>query len=85
MDEATRTRIFDRFYQGDSSHASAGSGLGLTLCKRIVELHGGTIDVQSALDKGSTFEVRLPLLECDDKDDKARKGSKGDEGGNYGR
>lgn len=61
MDEATKARIFDRFYQGDSSHAAAGSGLGLALCKRIVELHGGTIEVQSVPNSGSVFEVRLPL------------------------
>lgn len=61
MDSATMAHIFDRFYQGDSSRASKGSGLGLALCKRIVELHGGTIDVQSAPAKGAVFEVRLPL------------------------
>lgn len=61
MDEETKARIFDRFYQGDSSHAAAGSGLGLALCKRIAELHGGTIEVQSAPGRGSVFEVRLPL------------------------
>lgn len=60
MDAATRERIFDKFYQGESSHASEGSGLGLSLCKRIVELHGGTIEVNSAPDAGTTFEVRLP-------------------------
>lgn len=61
MDSDTREHIFDRFYQGDTSRASAGSGLGLSLCKRIVELHGGKIDVQSAPGKGSVFEVRLPV------------------------
>lgn len=61
MDSETKAHIFERFYQGDTSHASAGSGLGLTLCRRIVELHGGSIDVQSAPGKGSVFEVRLPL------------------------
>ena len=63
MDADTKAHIFDRFYQGDASHASAGSGLGLTLCHRIAQLHDGSIQVQSAPGKGSVFEVRLPL--CD--------------------
>ena len=61
MDSATASHIFERFYQGDASRASAGAGLGLALCKRIVELHGGSVSVQSAPGKGSVFEVRLPL------------------------
>lgn len=62
MDESTRTHLFERFYQGDTSHAQEGNGLGLALCKRIVDLHGGTIRVISAPSKGSTFVVTLP---CD--------------------
>ncbi len=62
MDESTRTHLFERFYQGDTSHAQEGNGLGLALCKRIVDLHGGTIRVISAPGKGSTFVVTLP---CD--------------------
>lgn len=62
MDETTSTHLFERFYQGDTSHAQEGNGLGLALCKRIVDLHGGTIRVKSALGKGSTFIVTLP---CD--------------------
>lgn len=61
MDSETKRRLFERFYQGDTSHASEGSGLGLALCKRIVDLHGGRIEVQSSPGRGSVFEVRLPL------------------------
>lgn len=60
MDDETRAHLFDRFYQGDTSRASEGSGLGLALAARIVELHRGSIDVQSSPGRGSVFEVRLP-------------------------
>jgi CheY-like chemotaxis protein len=56
-------RIFDSFQQaGRSASRVEGTGLGLTLCKRIVELHGGQIAVESVEGGGSTFTVRLPLL-----------------------
>lgn len=61
MDAQTRAHLFDRFYQGDTSHAAEGSGLGLSLCRRIAELHRGSISVESAPGEGSVFEVRLPL------------------------
>jgi signal transduction histidine kinase/ActR/RegA family two-component response regulator len=55
-------RIFDSFQQaGRSASRVEGTGLGLTLCKRIVELHGGRIAVESVEGAGSTFTVRLPL------------------------
>lgn len=55
--------IFDRFYQADSRNkgANAGTGIGLALTKSIVQLHHGTISVESSLNQGSSFTVRLPL------------------------
>jgi signal transduction histidine kinase len=55
-------RIFERFYQVDQSlvRRFGGTGLGLALCKSIVEVHGGSIEVRSAVGEGSTFTARLP-------------------------
>ncbi len=55
-----QTHIFERFYQADSSHRSEGSGLGLALVKRIVDLEGGHIAVESQPGEGCRFTVRLP-------------------------
>ncbi len=54
-------KVFDRFYQADTSHKSEGHGLGLTLCKRIAELCGGRIKVKSEVGRGSIFTVELPV------------------------
>jgi signal transduction histidine kinase len=60
MDDQTKAHIFDKFFQGDSSRSKKGYGLGLPLVKRIVELCGGDVDVQSEPGKGSIFTVVLP-------------------------
>ena len=54
-------KIFDKFYQGDTSHATKGNGLGLTMVKKIVELHSGTIKCESVLSKGTKFTITLPI------------------------
>ena len=54
--------IFHQFHRLDSSLTREinGLGLGLTICKRIIELHGGTIRAESDIEKGSTFYIQLP-------------------------
>lgn len=60
MSDDVKKRVFEKFFQGDTSHSSEGNGLGLTLARRIVDLHGGTIDLSSKEGKGTTFTVTLP-------------------------
>lgn len=59
MDEETGKRIFDKFYQGDTSRKTDGNGLGLALVKKTVGVLGGKISVESSLGEGTTFKVTL--------------------------
>ena len=64
MSIETQARIFEKFYQGDSAHATEGNGLGLSLVKRIVDLCGGKITVNSTPGMGTSFAVYLPIEEA---------------------
>ena len=61
ISEETLKYMFEPYFQGDSSHSQQGLGLGLSIAKRIVELCGGTITVQSKIFVGSTFTITLPI------------------------
>jgi signal transduction histidine kinase len=62
--EAELPRIFDRFYRGTNvgEARASGSGLGLAIARSIVEMHGGSIDVVSAVGRGTSFRAHLPRL-----------------------
>lgn len=65
LSEPELKHMFDRFYQGDISHAVKGNGLGLTLTKKIIELHKGTITAENIENSGTMFKVVLPFLNDD--------------------
>ncbi len=61
LSEETMKHIFERFYQGDTSHTTEGNGLGLTIAKKIIDLHNGEITVNCIGDQRIVFTVRVPM------------------------
>ena len=59
MSPEVGAHIFEKFYQGDSSHATEGNGLGLALVKRVVDIMQGEISVESALGRGTSFTIKI--------------------------
>lgn len=60
ISEENQKRIFERFYQGETSHAEKGNGLGLAIVHRIVEIYKGQIDIESEIGAGTCFSIRIP-------------------------
>ena len=66
ISERDQAHLFERYFRGANAVGVAGSGVGLHLVAMVLDLHGGTIEVHSALDVGSSFIVRLPAAVAED-------------------
>ena len=62
MTKEKQEKIYDKFFQADTSHSQDGAGLGLSIVKRIIAVHQGKIHIDSELNKGTTFTIDLPML-----------------------
>ena len=60
MDAFSAKHVYDKFYQGDVSHSSSGFGIGMSVVKKIVDLHSGLITIDSVLGEGTAVTVKLP-------------------------
>lgn len=60
MTEITKDRMFEKFYQQNPQEMGAGIGLGMTICKKIIDIYGGKIEVESEINKGTIITVVLP-------------------------
>jgi len=60
ISEESKKRVFEKFYQGETSHSKVGNGLGLAIVKRIIEICKGRIEIESCVGEGTTFVIRLP-------------------------
>lgn len=60
IDKEAVNKVFDKFYQEDTSHATKGNGLGLTIVKKIISLHRGSIECESIVSEGTSFKITLP-------------------------
>ena len=60
MDEETQRRIFERFYRAESTSATAGTGLGMSIVKEILDIHGGRVEIESAPGAGTAVTLWLP-------------------------
>jgi signal transduction histidine kinase len=60
MDEETQRRIFEHFYRAESAAGTAGTGLGMSIVKEIMDIHGGRIEIESAPGRGTAVSLWLP-------------------------